>query len=181
MEAINSKISESINSVVNEHFQPAISDYITALQKEFPDIDKSNALKIWNEMAPPTLNVSKFDRRKKAPRKKTGRVSAFNMFTRMERPAIVDEIKSSNPDIMITNHEGESRPDSKRLFKLVSAEMGRKWKSLSSDERKVYIDAANTENSKRDSDEEAPSQMTLRSQTQTQKDSEESSEDVESE
>ena len=40
MDAINSKITESITSVVNEHFQAAVQT-ISALNKQFPDLDSS--------------------------------------------------------------------------------------------------------------------------------------------
>ena len=169
MDAINSKITESITSVVNEHFQAAVSDYIVALKKQFPDLDKGVAMKLWNEMAPPTLNVNKASvtkKRRKAP-KGTGTVSGYNMFTKMERPQIVEQVIEENPDIMVTDSEGNEKADPKRLFPLVSRAMGVAWRELDEQGKKRYLDMATDENSRRSdvSGDETESPSPLPTQT----------------
>ena len=171
MDAINSKITESITSVVNEHFQAAVSDYISALNKQFPDLDKAVAMKLWNDMAPPTLNVNKTSvtkKRRKAP-KGTGSVSGYNMFTKTERPQIVEQVIDENPDIMVTDSEGNEKADPKKLFPLVSRAMGVAWRELDEEGKKKYLDMATDENARRSDVSEASEDETDTPPVQTKK------------
>ena len=92
----------------------------------------------------------------KKPRKKkgTGKVSAYNMFSKNERSGIVEKICQEHPEIMVTSEDGTTKPDSKQLFKFYSKAASIAWKGLSEEDRKPYIDMAREENARRSDSED---------------------------
>lgn len=92
----------------------------------------------------------------KKPRKKkgTGKVSAYNMFSKNERSGIVEKICQEHPEIMITAEDGTTKPDSKQLFKFYSKAASIAWKGLGDEDRQQYIDMASEENARRSDSED---------------------------
>ena len=130
-----------------QEFQKQIDTLKESTEKKIAILEKQNEdLKV--QLA--TITTMKKPRKKKG----TGKVSAYNMFSKNERAGIVEKICQDHPEIMITEEDGTTKPDSKQLFKLYSKASSIAWKGLDDEDRQQYIDMANEENARRSDNEE---------------------------